>query len=908
MNWRKVKHITTLVLIACIGIVDASLYCGYASQMNASSEYTDVVTENHELDIALADGKYDGENSNGENKNDDIVELSEGKGLFNILEILPTERKAVLGYTIGGCEPFEEARGLKKGDEYIVTPQQMKQAYMDALINKKPGSNNAKSWDQNSDIGTMNSKMKEEGSISPFSIEGVDAKGYYKYVGKEFGVFAKGETNGSDQIMYSKFYDYSSSRDYEYIFVYSDAPSTGSKDINVTDHKRLKYTNNEKFIKDVLGKTTDAAVQEWKDSHVVEVITRTPSSVSIAEIDNADLIIINNGSNMDYYTNALKVNNRAHLESADTDKDKVFGVVSSTNTNNVDFDTFEKVLRIYDRVVVREDVALVASRNCINGTTFDSNMRKLMCMLFFVENINQKDENGNVYPGSGRDLFMNYIKRYVDEPGRAYDDSTTYMDLRNQYEAHKNDEEKVRKLYPDYRAPSLRHDDYYKGKPYMHYSPLRDPGHPLVRDINKAITGGHYDANGYLVAENDHSKVIPVKIRRQYESYFRDAGVPKKSEKDPDGYDSDSDPDHPWYINGYMSMSNATDYAYIDESNGDFVVTDKYASNNNEYWYQIDEDDGLNWHAYKRITWTGNTWSDKWPWDIVDNGCLKYWFFDKSVTNSTGNLHLRYDYFTWGAYRAKDGVNGGTGYRNQSLEMENELFKGNSNLIKKAVDGRTVKRETDDPKHQKENTKKDYYISMNILNGDGANVKNPKKVDKNVDYNKTLYFNQYELDGENGIIKTEQKSGTPGKAVIPISFRLKSSCKIKEINVYDKTGKLDLNYKFDADVGKDVKKLETTGTDKKHGKTINKLTLERTTGSFDSTGMPVKEDGTYDKTGHGELIYSFDGKINDVLCGYYKDRRNTKVTVELVVYAPDNSERKVTDTITIVKRDFFMLD
>ena len=122
---------------------------------------------------------------------------------------------------------------------------------------------------------------------------------------------------------------------------------------------------------------------------------------------------------------------------------------------------------------------------------------------------------------------------------------------------------------------------------------------------------GHYDENGILVPENDHSKVKAVKIRRRYENYFRDAGIPKRSWQNPDGYDSDWDSAHPWYIDGYMSMSNATDYAYIDETNGNFVVTDQYASNNNQYWYQIDEDDGPNWHAYKRITWNARTWSDK---------------------------------------------------------------------------------------------------------------------------------------------------------------------------------------------------------------------------------------------------------------------------------------------------------
>ena len=115
------KCLIAATLTVCM-ITDLAVAPVLWGDFSEGPEALTVITEEHELEPAYADGIFDGENSSGENKNDDIVESAEGKSLFNILEILPTERKAVVGFSIGGCEPFEQAKGLKRGEEYIVTP------------------------------------------------------------------------------------------------------------------------------------------------------------------------------------------------------------------------------------------------------------------------------------------------------------------------------------------------------------------------------------------------------------------------------------------------------------------------------------------------------------------------------------------------------------------------------------------------------------------------------------------------------------------------------------------------------------------------------------------------------------------------------------------------------------------
>ena len=952
----RTVQVVAAVLIACMAFTDASLYRALISD---KSEYDYEITENHVLETALADGNYKDKNSDDESKISKTIVLKEGRTLFNILEILPTEKKAVIGYMIGGCEPFPDAKGVPKGDDdYLVTPQQMRTAYMDALVNAEPGSDNAKKWDINSDIGLINSKINESGTLEPFDITAVDADGYYMDVGSGKGVYADGgivdvykrdqnggyldeggasvgEENrvkiGEDRLMYSKFYNYDPGKDYRYIFV-NKGESDKSEDINVKGHRRLQYTNNEKFIRNVLGcKDLDAA-RDWKKTHQIEVVTKTPVSVTDTDIEDADVIIVNNGSNMDYYQYAVKVNNRASLEFDNLDKDK--DVTYST----VDFDSFSKVLKIYEEVVVKEDVAFIGSRNCINGTDFDTNMHKLMGMLFFMKNNNEKDKSGNVYPGSGRDFFMNFLKRYVEEPGKDR------LKKINDYKTNREWKETstgnwgwvADPLYPDYRAPSLRHEEYFPasegqlGIPYMHYGPRFSPGHPLVLYKDDAIVGGYFDSNGTLVpvkGKDYPSKTRQRIMRRKWgkdntdidqnywnnhdqnlwnNNMFKKAGIRERKKdkngnyiKDDFGWYYSTDNPSQWngynlHFDAYESMSNTTDYVFIDESNGDWVRSDKYSG----YWYQMDYDNNNNnpgkEYTYKKISWNAERKS-KWPWGS-ENGALPDWMFNSKTTldnydkngSVKGTLHLWFDYYQWGPYRAVDGINGGTGswYRNQILEGENGLLKSDAQLIRMAVDGRNCKRDEVDPTHKTESIEKDYYISMNVLNGDGFNKSG------STGKNKTIYFNEYEVERD---LTDGHITAYPD---IPLTVRLKSTCPIVSISV-TKEGVATpfVSYSFNNyDVANGKKEITGTASG---GKTV---TLKS---DPDPNNGAAKE-----KTDLNTPIYSFAGNIPGSVVKdsqFYKNR-NTKLNVVMTVILPDGNNKTVEDTITIVRRDFFMLN
>ncbi len=909
-------HIVAAVLILCMTAADASLYVRYSENTDTAEEY--IRTETHELDKAYADGIYDGTNSDSEHGDESFVSSTEGKAAFSILEIVPTEKKGVVGYSIGGCEPFDNAKGIKEGDKYLVSPQQMRQAYMDAFINKVPGSDSAKSWDYyNTNIGTINSKMTESGSLSPFKFEPVEANGYYLKVGTALGVYAEGGTVnkynnrgqkiGTDKEMYSKFYDYDPGKRYEYIFVYSETPSSREGSINVTGHRRIQYTNNEKFIRNVFGCSSVEEALEWKNEHAVEVVVKTPMSVSVADIERADVIIVNNGTNMDYYSNAVEMNNIAHSINKDTDKNVVFN-------SNVDFKDFkdangntvsgfEKVIKIYERVAVREDVAFIGSRNCINGTTFDTNMHKLMCMLFFVGKV----EDGVEKPFAGRDIFMNYMKRYVDEPGTKYidaakpasssdidvryvnEDSVTYSTLRSRYEEHKNSSDS--KLYADFRAPSLRNNDYYEGRPYMHMlAPGLHVGHPLVLSADKAIVGGDY-VDGKLEPRYDTS-IANSKYKetlRRFDKYeFIASGIPER-----DIWESrDSKGNRIYcYSGAYNSMSNATDYAYIDDS-GRFIVTSKYSSNNSNgpYWFKIDYDGSIDGEYKDGTISRSDATYNSWPWSDAGSYMGK-WVFAKGANGNDANLHLYYDYVTWGSYRPGNVPNGDQSYKNQSLEAENSLFKSDSDLIKKAVTGRKVAREKDDPRHIYETGKKDYYISMNILNGDGVN-----KHALPGSNNKIIYYNQYEYE-DNKVANWESSNG---RAYIPIKLRIRLSCKLKSLVVYpeNKSNTPIVTYTFGpTDAGKTA--ISVTGSGSYGGRTIS-LDPDN---ELDANGIP-----TLVTTNDHTPVYTYNTSIDDVLSSLYVGKRNAKFVVQLNAIAPDGSTKPIEDTVTLVRRDFFMLD
>ncbi len=973
INRVRIAQMIAMLLIVCMGSADASIYLNHLQSEENIEDGFCVIKEEHELETAMADGHYDGNNSDSESKDSGIVVSSEGKHLFNILEIVPTEKKGIIGYTIGGCEPFEEAKGIKSGNDYIVTPQQMRTAYMDALVNPTPGAytehqTNADSvLDSNTLAGylkSINAKMIDSSVTEPFSFVMGNYNGYYKKVPNGKGVYALDSRSGNDAVMHSRFYY--NSGNFNYIFVYSDAPSTDPDDINVTNHKRVKYTNNDKFIVDFLGVSDP---QTWKEAHVTEVVTRTPANTTLEDIERADIIFINNGDQMDYYKYAVKVKN---LMKGENEANNISDMFSPT----IDFDSFEKVIKIYERVVVREDVAIVVEKLvCPNKTTdgFTTNMHKLMCMLFYV--------NKGSEQFAGRDLFTDYLKRYTSEPGKEY------MELRKLYKDNKKwvaegdgGHWEADPHFPDYRAISLRstEDESNPSYYYMHTHNDWHVGHPLVLSQDMAITGGSFNSNGVLEPiRGGSANLHPITLERTDKSMFEDAHIDYKErtsnvkdtsiyygrretnswyEADPNGeyvqmggynefdsngnwiryidmyydipadgnyrgkqrftrkanYEFYSDPNGEYVLkNGqyviatdddviykgleiyyhegaYESMSNTTDYIYID-NNGTLKIDNKYSSDIGPYWYRIDYDGGINGaYAFRRRIWQAQDYTT-WPWDAD----LSVWLMkrkDETPNSYDCNLHMWYDYnaFRGDADRYTGHINDSPfdhTYRNETLMEENGMMKGT--WISDALAGRKIKREEEnDIKHMVDGPKTDYYISMNVLNGDGVNETNPAA------RNKTLYYNQYEEDD----IKAYETNNSIAK--IPLNIRVRSSCKIKEIKVYmnSLTGPVLVSYNINDDVG--LTELSASGSP--GGKTLT-LTPDNV----------MDESGVYPelKTDPGKIpIYTYEGQIFDVTSDNYMNKRNAKFIIELAAEAPDGSIKKVTDEITIVKRDFFNLN
>lgn len=886
-------HIIAAAMIICMGLADASLYIGYALGQKDVDDDLRIVTEEHEIDFALADGEYNGSNSDSENPKGNPIESNTGKSIFNILEILPSESKGVIGYMISGCMPFENAKGIKSGDEYIVTPQQMKEAYMDALANKTPGKDNESMGVNgiNNDFKQLKEQLYVQGGIKPYDFVGGYYDGYYKYVGKNNGVFAKGEEttywnngNKTDIVMYSRFYDYSPSRSYDYIFVWDDPPSASTQigtPIPVTGHRRNRCVNYEKFIKEYLG---ESDADTWRRNHICEVTTKTPSSVSLDDIERADIIFIRDAGDDIYYQHARPLNNLVN------GKESGYGQGERFATN--DFDDFEKVVKIYERVVIRKDVAIIVEKIPAYRTTgnIQSNIHKLIAMLFYVK----VGVDGKY--GSGREFFTDFMKRYTSNPGdytsKVGDNSYTYAELRKQYDEHRTSSDT--KLYPDYRAMSLRTTEdktspaYY----YMHYNTPYHVGHPLVLNESDAIIGGSFDENGNLkpitVGESGGSAPRERLIRRN-EFMFKDADIDYEKGTVEDGDDTITVFYHDY---AYDSMSNTTDYAYIDD-NGNLVIDDKYSSKKG-YWFKIDYDGGINGqYAYRRILWDREELK-KWPWDSD----LSYWLHARRESKDDtyfANLHMWYDYNAFRNDKEKIKALGTDTsenfgevytYENECLVQENHLFKtADQNFIKSILDKREVKREKEDNRHVDERDVIDYYISMNIINGDGFNKKSLPGQN-----NKTLYYNQYEVkrDPDTGAI-TDYPD-------IPLRIKVRSTCPIVSISVKTVTPSNTLvSFPLNYDVSKGKDKVNSSS-----GSYTLKLTSDTDDGHASKSTDPP----------YNTPIYTFIGEIPKevVALTHFYEKRNVKFKVEMTAKLPNDTELPVDDTITIVRRDFFMLD
>ena len=814
INKKSVLSIVAAVLIGSISAADFAL----AIQMDRGNSLN-VEYEQHDMEQYLADGKYDGKDSSLEvtNGDDDYVEDSTNVSSFNILEIVRGEGLGTIGYSIDGFEPVP-------GD----TPE-MKHACMDALVNTICGGDQNETKDELPNYVSNFMTQFSDGKIVPFSVPlETNCRGYYKNVGAGNGYYSVVKNTldkKSHKVkMISKFYSnssYQSEHLNDYIWVDSDLSveeienSTDfdeDNDIAVSNHRKKRYVNNNIFFNNFYipqsydgGKYKKSTYDEWKKTHKVNLRTKTCQKLNNTDIEWADLIYISEGS-AGFDDRALELYNAATKQT-----------LSKSNYPSLELQSFEQVLKIYDRVVAREDVAIIFDCNQAARGGADTNLKKLITMLFRV---NTTEESN----GAGRDMFMDYLPSYVNAwkaPGQRTDaQSNLKVGKITEINGYMYQD------FPRYEVESDKAD--YEGV----YS--------------------YYDINGNLVSS-----------------------------------------DKPVYFN--RNRSNTTDYIYIDEETGKFMV--KTDNSGSVYWVDFDGSMGdfahrfVSWHTKDSSLYSKNG-SDAWPMDRSGNEgsyFLKYWWFSSDVTDQGVHTPIYYQYYGWGNYRAltQDDVVEGN-YKNQSFSYECALFKGD--LVKKAIAGRANKREYTDSKHV-EKARHYFFLSANIENGDGVN--------RTMNGNKVLYINDYELE--------------KGLSSIPINFVARTSENISKIEVIKAVGTNETilttyNPASTNDITKPNSGLSFNGTG---GLSLN---LKNETTYTDGVGGKKKP--TKDTDHHDLYIYKYSSvtpgitlKLSDLKQGgSSRLKTNNKVILRIFVEPVDGIEKHVDDEIIIVKRDFFMLD
>ena len=415
--------------------------------------------------VSAADGIFTGRGSSDENTSDafqsytqeEEIEGPDAFGIVNVLEIIPDERMAFVGYTIGGCEPL--------GD----SPEE-KAWIMDAMANNSAGSSD-NAW-QNPYYKDKFSAVSTSSDIPAMTYEFGYYTGYFKKVATDQGMYSIGAVSYSggkvsNVIMVSKFATNAESHasTYDYVWVESEKDDDGKytqKDLYTTEaelnagdpiyvynYKKTKYLNNEEFLTlvypakvisgghvyeadgthaaystDSTTKSTGVygdgtnlkAVELFKKAtnsngnKGVKIFARTPAQLQLEEnkdlIDNVDLIVIgiNGDGTYDAAFNAYK---------------KAFSNIRSDATGDADtFSmtndlTFAQVMKIYNRVC-KEDLAIVCSHLCYSAipNTQECNIWKLMFMLYLV-NVSGEDQAGVC--GSGRELFKDFMTSYKDK-------------------------------------------------------------------------------------------------------------------------------------------------------------------------------------------------------------------------------------------------------------------------------------------------------------------------------------------------------------------------------------------------------------------------------------------------------------------------------------------------------------
>ena len=854
-------HIIAGILIVCMLFVDASLYLSITSDNlpyankggNTASVSADdfVINENHLLDVAMADGEYSGRGS-------DYVDDSTGKhsysveeevegddlyGIVNILEIVPDERMGFAGYTVGGCEPLGETDEER---EWI----------MDAMANKTTGND-----DYIYQVPYFVDEIESfwSGVAPSLTYKPGLYTGYFKKVLPGHGMYKLGNVTYSGDkvenvIMYSRFKSpnevlNNGSEGYDYVWVESDKDSSGEytqkstyttraqleagEPIYLYDYKKIKYYNNEEFLCQIYpAKVQDSSGNEYNvdgehgvyntgnryvmlsentgnmkavslfkkarnsnGNRGIKIFTRTPAQLQEEEnkdlIDNVDLIIIAEHGDSEY-DDAYKLYNIANkgIKTDSFINNKNYYEYSNNDLN------FEQVMKIYKRVVVEQNVAIVCSHLCLSESSSQGNMNiwKLMFLLYLV---NSKTENDVGVSGSGQEFFKDFMETYKS-------DAPVIARARQTLDSSSVDLKACDFVKIDESTGNFIANDYYSGWYYEKVDGVGWPGdYPFIQFKD--------------FASRDTSK-WPTSIKDDW----------LLSGKGGAAYNQDGTVyNNTWWVTGFPL------YKY-------------YMYYYNQYYHGNDNTDG------RYI-----------PIDTPSfyNGYSKY--KNQMLYNNQGRLFS---------------------LENGGADLLNSIIKDTPNKVTPSSSGGGT---------QTESVTKTAYMTMNIINGDSVN--------KVIGGNKVMYVNKYELD------KT-------GFDCVPFDFEIRTTHPIDKMVLYFEGKESDpiATYTF---AESNPEELGATAPDgynytyvtKNGGSGTGTLTKTLST-TTDKNPVKVKE--LISGVDSNSNIWKYKGTINEFTKNYFKNRKNT--TVYFRVYSnlslSGGDPMKATDSITVVTRDFFMLD
>ncbi len=467
---NRIRIIAGTVILS-IGLLYTAGNGDIVPGMESDISQETLINEVHDLPISMADGKFDGDESSYSIGGEKTFEDSEKKRSVNILEIVPDKRMAMVGYTIAGQEPIGQADmdaivntypGQDAGwrpnfytcSGYDVNNRSSNPAITDLAMNA--GKEQALYYYAE----TMNGYYEYVG----------EGKGVYAL--KEIpGSWDQNRRSGDyikDVVMVSKYKEKSTgfATGYNYIWVedkdlksfaeetvdhktlvadVTTGKKTGKK-IYVYNHKKNKYVNNELFLcimsnicsgldyskgaysgavtgggpsfldipenqyqwpqdKRIKTNSNYDRIQEWRETYNIAVNTREPKEVTAKDVDEADLIIVCRGDSDGSYKTAFGINCYASNDYSPKKNIESYGNDISTNV----------LKRIYKHVVVDEDVAIAYScETAPNPQYFNTNIGRLGCMLFYINNLNADNNltEGESKAGTGRDFFKNLLKDY----------------------------------------------------------------------------------------------------------------------------------------------------------------------------------------------------------------------------------------------------------------------------------------------------------------------------------------------------------------------------------------------------------------------------------------------------------------------------------------------------------------